>query len=172
MLVALGAVARPHGVRGELRIHRFNPDSMLLLDRETVWLRQDGREREVRVERARLHGKLVLLTLEGVRGRDAAEALRGAEVCVPREELPPPDEDELYHVDLVGLSAVREDGTAVGTVSDVIQYPSVDCLAVDSDEGRREIPLLEPYVREVDLDAGRVVLAHVEDFDLIRRRRR
>jgi len=172
VLIPLGAVARPHGVRGELRVHRFNPDSTLLLERESVWLRRDGDEREVRVERARLHGAFVLLTLEGVRSREAADALRGAEVCVPREELPPPDEDELYHVDLIGLPAQLEDGTAVGTVSDVIRYPSVDCLAVDTEEGRREIPVLEPYVVEVDLDAGRVVLAHVDDFDPIRRRRR
>lgn len=165
-LVPLGAVTRPHGIRGEVRVHRFNPGSTVLLERESVTLRKDGELREVRVSAARPHGDLVLLTLDGVSGREAAEGLRGFEVCVPRDELPPPDEDEVYLVDLIGLSAVDEAGVALGTVSEVIQYPSVECLAVDSDAGRREIPLLEPYVVDVDLDRGRVVLAGIEDFDL------
>lgn len=172
MLVALGVIARPHGVRGELRVHRFNPDSTLLLDLDTVWLRQGGEEREVGVANARLHGRFVLLTLEGVESREAAEELRGAEVCVPRDALPPTAEDEYYHVDLVGLTAELSDGTVVGYVSDVIQYPTVDCIVVESDAGRREIPLLDPYVIAVEPDAERVVVAHVEDFELHRRRRR
>ncbi|HJL15822.1 MAG TPA: ribosome maturation factor RimM [Sandaracinaceae bacterium LLY-WYZ-13_1] len=172
-LVPLGAVTRPHGVRGEVRVHRFNPDSTLLLERDTVWLRtDDAPARPMRIERARLHGELILLTFEGVRGREAAEALRGQQVCVPRAELPEPDEDEHYHVDLIGLAAVDPDGRALGEVADVLRYPSVDCLAVDADDGRREVPFVEPYVVEVDLEAERVVIAHLEDLDVIRPRRR
>lgn len=170
-LVPLGAVTRPHGVRGEVRVHRFNPDSTLLLERETVFLRRDGETREVRIAAARPHGDLVLLTLDGVHGREAAEALRGHEVCVPRDALPPADEDEVYLVDLVGLAAVDEAGSPLGTVSEVLQYPSVECLAVDSDAGRREIPLVDPYVVDIDLETGRVVVAHAEDFELQRPKR-
>ena len=113
-MVALGAVTRPHGVRGEVRVHRFNPDSPLLLDREKVWLRgADGLLREMRVERSRPHGELVLYVFEGVVGREAAEALRGLEVCVPRDDLPPPDEDELYHIDLAATAARQRRGAVL-----------------------------------------------------------
>ncbi len=172
-LVALGAVARPHGVRGELRVHRFNPDSPVLLDRASVWLRTpDGKSeaREVKVERARPHGELVLLTLEGVVGREAAEALRGHAVCSPREDLPPPDEDELYHIDLVGLSVRTESGEEIGVVSEVIRYPSVDCLLVEGADGVREIPILEPYLVDVDFEARVAVVRHHEDFEARRKR--
>lgn len=171
-LVALGAIGRPHGVAGEVRVHRFNPDSTLLCEVDVVWLERDGEApRPARVERARLHGPHVLLVLEGVRGRDAAEALRGAEVCVPREALPEPAEDEVYHVDLVGLTAVLPDGTRAGEVVSVLSYPSADCLLVRGEDADLEVPILPPYVERVDLDTKTVRVAHLEDLEPIRRRR-
>jgi 16S rRNA processing protein RimM len=164
-LIALGAVVRPHGLRGEVRVHRFNPESTLLLEQERVWLRRDGATREMHVKSSRAHGDLVLYVLEGVVGREAAEALRGSEVCLPREALPPPDEDEYYHADLIGLRAVDPSGLELGVVSDVIQYPSTDCLAIDSEAGRREVPILDPYLVGLDLEAGTITLAHAEDFE-------
>ncbi|MCA9605889.1 MAG: 16S rRNA processing protein RimM [Myxococcales bacterium] len=166
--VALGAIARPHGVRGEVRVFRYNPESTLLLDQSRVWLAEGGEHRPIRVLAARIHGDMVLLTLQGVGDRDAAEALRGVEVCVGRDALPPPEEDEVYHVDLVGLNVVDETGSPVGSVSDVIRYPSVDCLVVEGEDGVREIPLLDPYVVEVRLEEKRVVVANLEDLDVTR----
>lgn len=165
-LVALGAIARPHGVRGEVRVFRYDPGSEVLLSQERVWLVRGEVRRAVRVLAARAHGELVLLTLQGVGDRDAADALRDHEVCVPREALPPADAGEYYHVDLVGLEVLDGEGALVGTVADVIRYPSVDCLVVRGEGGTREVPLLDPYVGDVDLEGGRVVVAHLEDLDV------
>jgi 16S rRNA processing protein RimM len=170
-LITLGAIARPHGVRGELRVHRFNPDSTLLLELDDVWLRRDGEARRMRIERARAHGPAVLMELEGIRGREAAEALRGAEVCVPREALPDAGDDEVYHADLIGLRAELADGTPVGEVVDILSYPSADCLLVREENVDREVPLLDPYVQRVDLEARVAVVAHLEDLEPIRRKR-
>lgn len=169
--VALGAVARPHGVRGELKVHLFNPDSTLLLEQAVVWLRRGEDLREHQVERSRAHSGFVLLTLRGVEGREAADALRGAEVCLPRAALPEPDPDEVYHTDLIGLRAVLGDGSPVGEVVQVLSYPSADCLLVRAEAGDREVPFLTPYVERIDLEAGVAVVAHLEDLDLIRKRR-
>ena len=165
-LVALGAVARPHGVRGEVRVFRYNEDSRLMDSLERVILRRDGELRPVRVLSSRPHGKLLLMTFRGTEGRDAAEALRGVEVCIPRDQLPPPDPDEFYHVDLIGLAAQRPDGIQVGTVSDVIRYPSADCLVLQVPGGVLEVPLLRPYVVDVDVAGGTVVVDHLDDFDV------
>jgi 16S rRNA processing protein RimM len=162
-LIALGAVARPHGVRGELRVVRFNPDSWLVCEYETLWLRQGDRVRKVRVESARPHGEMALLTLEGVHGRDAAEALRGAELCVAREDLPAIDEDQVYHADLIGLRVCTEDGTMVGEVKEVRVYPTIDCAVVRTPRGDREVPFVAPYIVRIDRDA--LVVAHLEDLE-------
>lgn len=167
-LIPLGVVARPHGVTGELRVHRFNPSSTLLLERRSVWLCRGEDVREHQVAGARLHGDVVLLRLRGVDGRDAADTLRGVEICVPRDALPPPDPDEVYLTDLVGLQARLADGSAAGEIVDVISYPSAECLLLRSEEGDREVPLLAPYVRDVDLGAGTLVVEHLEDLELIR----
>ncbi len=165
-LVALGVVARPHGVRGELRVHRYNQDSRVLDSLDRATLRKDDEARPVRILASRPHGQLLLVTLRGVDGRDAADALRGWEICVPRAQLPAPDPDEYYHVDLIGLRAVSRDGAVVGTVASVIRYPSADCLLLSVSGGTREVPLIEPYVIDIDVDGGQVVVDHLEDFDL------
>ena len=167
-LVALGAVTKPHGVRGEVRVHRFNPESDLLLGLTRVWLRKDETLRAVDVESSRRHGELVLYTFVGVRNREAAEALRGHEVCVPRDQLPSLDDDEHYHVDLVGLRAEDAERRPVGIISEVIRYPASDCLLLSSDDGQREVPIAAPYVVEIDVEGGRIVLAHLEDFEVRR----
>ncbi len=163
-LVPIAVVARPHGVRGEVRVNRLNPRSTLLYEVESVVLRQDGRDRAGALKAARPGPKGVVLVLfEGIGDRDAAEALRGTEVLVRRSQLPPTDEDEWYFVDLIGLSAVDGDGAELGQVVDVIEYPTIDCLAVHDGREVREVPLAEPYLLAVKLEEGRVVLSDIDD---------
>ena len=164
-LVALGVVVRPHGVRGELRVHRFNADSDLLLDLDEVVLRRpDGTgARVVSVRSARTSDKAVLLFLEDVNDRDAADALRGLEICVRRDQLPPTDEDEFYLVDLLGLD-VYEGERRIGKVDRLFEYPSCDCLRVVGDDGVRELPVLPQFFAGVDLEARRIEARNVDDL--------
>lgn len=151
--VPLGVVTRPHGVRGEVRVHPFNPDSKLLGELEAVWGATDEGERRMVIARARRAAKHWIVTFEGVEGREAADALRGVELRIEREALPALDEDELYLADLEGLE-VRHEERVVGQVREVITYPSVICLVVTGPEGTRELPLVPPWVAEVDVEAG------------------
>lgn len=164
-LVVLGVVTRPHGIRGELRVHLHNPDSTLLYERDRVVLRTPEGTRDVALEDVRRGPKgAVLMRMEGVATREDAEAMRGAELCVLRAELPPTDEDEWYHVDLVGLEVRDPDGTRQGEVIAVIPYPTIDCLCVRSDDGEREVPISDEWLRSVDLEAGHVVLEDISDI--------
>src|SRR5580698_1587005 len=132
--VAVAEVARPHGVRGELRLKVYNPDSDLLTRRAGAAVRlrlPDGSERDVAVLHAREANKALLVRLAGVDDRDAAEALRGAEVCVPRDAFPPLAEGEFYACDLEGARAVLRSGEEVGRVTGLVSYPTCDALVVD-----------------------------------------
>lgn len=163
-LVALGAIARPHGVRGELRVHRFNPDSELLLHVEHVMLGGDVAATR-RVVRARLGPKgMVLMLLEGVDGREAAEALRNVELHVPRALLPDLEDEEWYHVDLIGLPVIGPTGETLGTVERIETYPSIECLRVTVAGEVVEIPLLEPWVTQIDLEEGIVSVGDLSDL--------
>jgi len=159
-LIALGVVARPHGLRGEVRVHLFHADSTLLLEQREVHVGPEGPSR--RVISARKAAKFVILQVEGCSGRDAAEALRGVEILVPREVFPEPDSDELYLADLETLEIRSETGERLGQVEAVMTYPSVDCLRVRTEQGYREVPVLEPWLLEVNVEEG---YARVADFD-------
>jgi 16S rRNA processing protein RimM len=168
-LVPLGVVIGAHGVRGELRVKPYNPSSDLLETLDQVILRPAGAAdgRTIAVHSARRHGEGLLLTIAGCNDRDAALALRGAELCVTRAQLPAAEPGEHYLIDLVGLEArLAESGAVLGKVSDTIDYPASCVLCIETERGAIEIPMHERYVIEVRLDEGTVIVDHVDELEL------
>ncbi len=163
-LVALGVIARPHGVQGGLRVHAYNPRSTLLLEMSEVILRDAAGElRRVEVQSARPGPKAILMELEGCESREGAEALRGTAVCVPRSALPSTEDGEFYFVDLIGL-VVTHGGSAMGKVIEVVDYPSADCLRVKLESGVVEVPVLPQWIEAVDLEAGEISVHDISDL--------
>ncbi|GGK96415.1 ribosome maturation factor RimM [Nocardia jinanensis] len=148
MELVVGRVARSHGVRGELVVDvrtdepeaRFAPGSVLR--------GRAARSTEVRdytVESAREHSGRLLVQLAGVTDRSAADALRGTLFLVDSEHLgPSEDPDEFYDHELEGLRVQLTDGTAVGTVTDVLHSAAGELLSVRAATDGREI--LIPFV--------------------------
>ena len=169
--IELGVIAKPHGVRGELRIHVFNPDSTMLEGLAEVFLIGDDGEDPalVEIQSSRQGPKALLMQLAGVGSREDAEALRGYKLCVPREALPELEEGEYYHADLIGLQAFSGD-EALGEVTEVLDYPSAECLKIERGDGYIEVPMLDRWLDRVDLEAGKVHLKDVSDIPLQRRR--
>jgi 16S rRNA processing protein RimM len=156
-LICIGAVAGAHGVRGLVRIKSFTERPEAVAAYGPV---ADDRGRSYCIEVKGPAKGGVLAALTGVSDRDAAEALRGRRLYVPREAMPPPDADEYYHADLIGLAAVREDGRALGEVVAVHEHGSAPVLEVRLSEAEsRLIPFTREAVPEVDLTAKRLTVA-------------
>ena len=150
--VALAAVAGAHGVKGEVRLKLFSHSSAGLASQKNVYV--DGVER--RLLGVREGGKGAIARFEGIGDRSAAEGLRGQLVEVDRSELPPLEEGEYYHADLIGFPCVDRDGESVGTVVAVENFGAGDLLEVELEGGRRS---LIPYREGIaDLEDGRIVL--------------
>jgi 16S rRNA processing protein RimM len=167
--VEIGRVARPHGVRGELSVKLFNAASEALGEGVAVRVRAAGgadRQAQVLGARPAVDG-IVLLRLAGVEDRDAADALRGAVLCVPRASLPEPDEGEFYVCDLLGASVLLDDGTALGEVAAVQSAPTVDVVVVEGAGKRWEVPLVADFVVRLDVAGRLLVLRDVEGFELL-----
>lgn len=113
--VCVGAVTRPHGVRGDVCVDWYADDPSFL-DQEVRLEFPGGQSRVIGVQQYRLHKGGLLVTFEGVATRDEAEALRGASIWIPRERLPELPEGEAYLDDLLGLEVRLADGTSVGTL--------------------------------------------------------
>ncbi len=158
-------IAHAHGLRGELKVVLDHDASTLDWSGLRVRLTSpDGREAvERRVVGQRRASSLAFLRLEGMADRDAAEAVGGFVVAVARADLPPLADDEVYLHDLVGLE-VERGGARIGVVARVVVHPASSAIELELDGRRVEIPIHEPYVVEIDLRAGVVRVAHLEDL--------
>ena len=149
--IALAAVAGAHGVKGELRLKLFS-DSIESLSRHER-LHVGGVERRLLSIR---DGKSPVARFEGIDDRSAAEALRGSLIEIDRSSLPPLEESEYYHADLIGLPAVDSEGKMVGTVVAVENYGAGDLLDIEDASGKRS---LIPFKLGIaDLEDGKVIL--------------
>jgi 16S rRNA processing protein RimM len=155
----MGRVVRAHGVTGELEIRPDWADSDgLLAAKEVVLEAEDGSLEAHAVRSSRRTPKGVLLLLEGIADRTAAEACRGNAVRVRREVLPTLGEGEYYLCDLVGANVDSPEGP-VGRVVEVQMYPSIDAAVIEAEDGTRfEQPLLDEWIAQVDVAARRITL--------------
>ncbi len=150
-LIAIGRVIGVHGLRGQLKVHPVtdNPERFEEL-RSVILELRDGKAVRFGVEKIRTQADEVFLKLEGVEDRTAAEAYRGAWVSVTREEIPELDADSFYIFDLEGMEVFNPDGTRLGVVMRVEEFPANGVLVVESDTEEIWVPALKEIVREVD----------------------
>jgi 16S rRNA processing protein RimM len=150
--IALAAVAGAHGVKGEVRLKLFSDSVASLSTHKELYV--GGAKR--RLLTVRDGGKTAVARFEGIGDRASAEALRGSLVEIDRAALPPLEEDEYYHADLIGLSAVDRSGNAVGTVIAVENYGASDLLEIEQESGRTSLIPFKDGI--ADLENGRIVL--------------
>jgi 16S rRNA processing protein RimM len=155
----MGVVGAPHGVRGAVRIRTFTDEPAAIASYGALEDEAGARHFTLQIVGSAKGDGMVIAKLSGVADRDRAETVRGLRLYLPRAALPPTGEDEFYHADLVGLAAMLEDGSRLGTVIAVHDFGAGDVLEIARDSGQ---PVVVPFTRAVvpvvDLAAGRVVL--------------
>ena len=122
------------------------------------WIGSEGGPwREVKLKGLKIHGEGLVVALDGVPDRNAAEALKGMLVGAPREVLPATDDDEFYWGDLLGLEVVNTADEKLGKVAGLIETGANDVLRVVAEDGtERLLPFVEAVVLQVEKDAGRI----------------
>jgi 16S rRNA processing protein RimM len=174
-LVVLGRVSAAYGVRGWIKVKPFTESPEALLDYPTWWMtaRGSGAAAAHRVLETRMHSGLVLARLEGLDTREQAAALAGAEVSVPRDQLPETRDDEVYWADLDDCEVVNRNGERLGRVIEVQGTAAHPILRVSAGEavqgtGGKEaqylIPFVPAYVLGVDLEANRIEVDWEADY--------
>ena len=154
--VCLGTIVGVHGVQGTVRIKSFTADPADIAAYGAVSDESGGRRFEVKVL-GQARGT-VLARLSGIADRNAAEALRGLRLYVPRAALPEANEDEFYHADLIGLPVETREGAPLGSVRAVHNFGAGDILELRDGNGREILlPFSDAAVPEIDLANGRIV---------------
>ncbi len=164
--VVVGRIGKPHGIRGEvtLDVRTDEPDRRFAVGttlRAQAPAGADRRPASLTVARARWHQSTLLVTFEEIEDRNAAETVRGTVLLATLgHDETPEDPDEYYDHQLVGLAVVDLDGAALGEVKAVVHGSAQDLLTVRTADGRDAlVPFVSALVPEVDLAAGRLVVA-------------
>ncbi|MCR5863964.1 ribosome maturation factor RimM [Aquincola sp. J276] len=163
--VEVGRILGPWGVKGALKVLPYASDPKALFSSRR-WFIEPG-HRLLKITGAREQGDAVVATAQEVPDRNAAEALKGAQVFVSRSSFPTPDDDEYYWVDLIGLEVVNREGVQLGVVSDLLSTGPHSVLKVrpagvpddtEAEASERLIPFVDAYVDQVDLPARRITV--------------
>jgi 16S rRNA processing protein RimM len=155
-LILVGRVAGAFGVRGEIRITSYTDDPEALA-RYRDLKRADGAPALTLTSGRPQKGALIARARE-VATREDAEALKGLELYLPRDALPPADEDEFYLADLIGLAVVTPDGAEIGRIKSIKNFGAGDLLEIAPETGPTWwLPFTLEAVPEVRIADGVVV---------------
>ncbi len=162
--IEVARIADAWGIKGWFKVlpHSAQPEALFSSKR---WFLQPpgaaaGRAFRLAIREAKEHSDCVVATSDEVPDRNAAEALRGARVFVPRSSFPTAGDDEYYWVDLIGLAVVNREGVALGQVRELLATGPQTTLVLDAEEAgkpvERMVPFVSAFIDKVDL-AGRLI---------------
>jgi 16S rRNA processing protein RimM len=162
--VLLGVVLGAHGLKGEVKVKTFT-DSPSSLGAYGPVTAGDGRQFLIAAARTSKPDEAVV-KLEGISDRTAAEGLKGLRLYIPRAALPEPEDDEFYHVDLVGLAVETAEGAALGRVRGIHNFGAGDVVEIEAADGHISfIPFTREAVPTVDLQARRLIVVPPRELD-------
>ncbi len=166
--VLLAVVLGAHGLKGEVRVKTFTaaPEGLSAYGPLHA---KDGRSFTVQALRPGVGAAKAdeaIVAFAEVGGRDAAEALKGSELFVPRAALPEADDDEFYHADLIGLDADDPEGRRLGKVLAVQNYGAGDVLVLATDSGDEIwLAFTRENVPEIDVKGRRLIVAVPDEVE-------
>jgi 16S rRNA processing protein RimM len=163
-MICVGVITGAHGIRGHVRIRSFTAEAEDVAGYGVLYDAEGGSP--LRLTVSGHSGAQLIARIAGVDDRNAAEALKGHELFVPRSAFPPPDDDEFYHADLVGMRAELASGEhqreTVGTITAVHDFGGGDVIEVETGRG---VTIMVPFTRdavpEVHVVEKRLVIARL-----------
>lgn len=164
--ILVGRFGAPHGVRGEVRLQSFTHDPRAIGSYGPL-AAPDGRVFTLKSVRL-IKDNMLIVRVDGICDRTAAEALTNLDLTLDRAVLPPPDEEEFYIADLIGLDAVDADGERLGTVAGVPNYGGGDLIEVRPLKGGESLlfPFTKAVVPTVDIVGRRVTIVPPIEIDV------
>ncbi len=163
--IVVGRFGAPHGVRGEVRLQSFTGDPLAIAGYGPL-TSADGRTFTLAHVRL-VKDNMLVARVAGVATRDAAQALTNLELSLDRAVLPPPDEDEFYVADLIGLAAVDAEAVPLGIVIAVPNYGGGDLIEVRPPQGGESLlfPFTKAVVPTIDFAARRVTIVPPDEVE-------
>jgi 16S rRNA processing protein RimM len=151
--IECGRIINTHGLQGEVRLEPWSdsPEFVAALPRMFI------RGTEYEVERAKVHGRFVIVKFAGVEDVDSAARLKGVTACLNRIDVTLPD-GAYFLEDAIGLSVFSEDGAELGTLTEVLERPAHGVFVVQGADGEHLIPNIPEFVIDADIYGGHITV--------------
>jgi len=161
-VISIGVISKPHGIKGEVRVHPFMDCWHIFKTGMTYRLNINGNERMAEITQIRPHGDVLIVKIDGVNDRNGAESLRGAEFMLGEDEFPVREDGSFYAFQLVGLKVTTVDDQDVGVITDIMETPGQITYVIDAGGKEVLIPAVDEFVKVVDLSAGVIKISPIE----------
>ena len=157
--IKIGKVVNVVGLKGELKIYCYTDKKERFEELDRLYLGQASYE----VKNVRYQGNVVILKVKGIEDRDAAEAQRDQDVFIEESDLEELPEGTYYVRDLLGIEVTDEEGTLLGTLSDVVQNSAQDLYEVKLEGGKKIlIPAVKEFVLSIDMEERKMKVTLLE----------
>ena len=155
--IVLGVITGVHGIQGEVKLKSFTADPGAIASYGPL---DASNGTTLEIKSLKVHKGFFRARIEGVTDRNAAEALKGLELSISRDRLPEPEQDEVYHTDIVGLSVVDTTGAEIGTAVGVVDFGAGELLELKLQDIKSTvlIPFNTQTVPDINLDAGTLTI--------------
>ena len=155
----IGKIGGVHGIKGANKLRSYAESLSVFSPGSSILVRDlRGREASYEINWVKPHTGTPLVSFKGITNRDQAKTLIGAELFIPKSELPELDEDTYYWRDLIGIEVYTKTEEFLGRIESIIETGSNDVYVVKRDEKEVLIPALEAVVLEIDLAHNRMLV--------------
>jgi 16S rRNA processing protein RimM len=163
--IIVGRITAYYGIKGWVKVYSYTDPRAGLLDYSPLFIASSTASwDELDLEDSREHGKTIVLKVNAVDDRDQASRLLGQDIAIQRQQLPTPDEGEVYWLDLEGLEVVNLDGISLGHIDRLFQTGANDVMVVNG-ERERLLPFLrDQVVHAIDFASRRMTVDWDADF--------
>lgn len=164
-LLLVGVFGAAHGVRGEIRLKSYTADPLTI--GQYGPLKSKSGETFKLLSLRPVKDDICVARVEGIADRNAAERLTNIELFILKAQLPPPDEDEFYFADLIGLKAEDSSGALIGHIKSIENYGAGDILVLQPTQGEAMmLPFTRAVVPKVEISAGRVIVELPDEVEI------
>lgn len=162
-LILIGRISKPHGIKGGVRAISYADSPDIYRSIPCIHLKKkDKTIGTLEISSVSNVKGAVILNFNEIKCRDDVEDILGCELYIERSFLPPPSEDEYYHVDLIGLDVITTGDQLLGKIAEVMQTGGSDVFVVKNGKVEHLIPAIKEVVKKIDINGGKVVIEPME----------
>tara|TARA_B100001123_G_C14733311_1_gene797797 strand:+ start:73 stop:594 length:522 start_codon:yes stop_codon:yes gene_type:complete len=160
-LICVGIISSPHGINGHIKIKYYTENPKGIISYGTVY----NKDREIiNLKYKGISSKLAIYEVENISDRNEANLLKGEYLFVKRKALPKLKNDEIYHIDLIGLKALNKKSQIIGTIENVSNYGAGDILEIKNKEKSFLVPLISKNLDSINLKKKTICLSNLDQW--------